>query len=171
MTARHVAPRVTLTEGSGFVELAAFDHFAAWSCSFQTNLLLSGFGGIGAIYIESFRTHLLLTTVGCVALVFLLSRGYRIVVEHANGETTVTQKWLGFRYRTLRFDRNSERVEVAGTGDWGFPGDWPISELCELKGAVRGTRKAVFVGPASACHDIARTLREQIVASRDGRAA
>jgi hypothetical protein len=94
--------------------------------------------------------------------VFTFSRGYRIVVRIERDRAEVILSWLWLRYRSRTFELDTIRVESAGTGDCGFPGDWPISELCELSGRVLGSHRRVYVGPASAHREITRALNAQL---------
>jgi hypothetical protein len=142
-----------------------FDHFKAWSCSFTAFLLVGTLAFFASLMAPPTWTSSTLAAGGAICLgSYVFSRGYRVTVQVKGAMVIVVQSWLGFRYRTLAFERSSVRTMVSGTGDWGFPGSWPIAELCELAGTADGRTRQIFLGPADAREEVKTELEALLLA-------
>ncbi len=162
MTRREVIARgVVIVDGT----LRAFDHFAAWSFSFQVILWVLFAGFMFGLFFASWTFVWL--GLGVIGVGYLLSRAFTIRVSRGSGSFEVDQYWLGIRYRSRAFAFDSARISIGGTGDWGDPGDWPIAELCELNGMCAGRFRYVYIGPAKAREAVARELRAMLARPQD----
>ena len=125
-----------------------FDHFKACNIGMYVLFTLPFLVPFGW-----FAIGLLATLVwGAVSLIlaFVLVRFCRFTLVVEGSTLELSRSWLGLEYFRASAPLDKVRVSVAGTGDWGDEGDWPMQRYCEVV-LEDGANRAERVGtPATA---------------------
>jgi hypothetical protein len=150
--------RVLLRSEPGQGVVSGFDHFRA--CEVMLYVFYAWCAvGVYVLVAGGLRVTLASVAVGLICPA-ALAQGFRFTVTVEPSGVTLARSWLGIAYKRRTAPIANIGVEVWGTGDWGFEGDWPMGQYCEVRFQAIGEGERI--GSPTTANTIAAFLEHQL---------